>query len=87
MKLHHALTEWDRTAAELLLAMPAIHVDETSLRFDPKNHWIQVNAAGGINPFAAVQIPLAGDAADLIDVKQQPNGQIANTIESRRVVT
>ena len=26
----------------------AIHVDETSLRVDRKNHWIHVYAAGGI---------------------------------------
>ena len=28
--------------------MPAIHVDETSLRVDRRNHWIHVYAAGGI---------------------------------------
>jgi hypothetical protein len=28
--------------------MPAMHVDETSLRVDQKNHWIHVCAAGQI---------------------------------------
>ena len=47
-KLHQALAQWEDAAVERLLAMPAIHVDETSLRVDRKNHWIHVYAAGGI---------------------------------------
>ena len=45
-QLHHALAEWERHAIERLLAMPAMHVDETSLRVDRKNHWIHVYSAG-----------------------------------------
>ena len=41
-QLHHALAEWERRAIERLLASPAMHVDETSLRVDRKNHWIHV---------------------------------------------
>ena len=41
-QLHHALAEWEHHAIERLLAMPAMHVDETSLRVDRKNHWIHV---------------------------------------------
>ena len=41
-QLHHALAEWESHAIERLLAMPAMHVDETSLRVDRKNHWIHV---------------------------------------------
>ena len=41
-QLHHALAEWERQAIERLLAQPAMHVDETSLRVDRKNHWIHV---------------------------------------------
>ena len=45
-QLHHALAEWERRAIERLLAMPAMHVDETSLRVDRENHWIHVYSAG-----------------------------------------
>ena len=45
-QLHHALAEWEQHAIERLLAMPAMHVDETSLRVDRKNHWIHVYSAG-----------------------------------------
>lgn len=48
MRLHHALAEWERSAIEQLLAQPAMHVDETSLRVDKKNHWIHVCSAGEI---------------------------------------
>ena len=47
-KLHHALADWERAAVERLLAMPAIHVDETALRVDRKNRWIHVYAAGDV---------------------------------------
>ena len=45
-QLHHALAEWESHAIERLLASPAMHVDETSLRVDRKNHWIHVYSAG-----------------------------------------
>ena len=45
-QLHHALAQWERHAIERLLASPAMHVDETSLRVDRKNHWIHVYSAG-----------------------------------------
>ena len=45
-QLHRALAEWERHAIERLLAAPAMHVDETSLRVDRKNHWIHVYSAG-----------------------------------------
>lgn len=48
MQLHHALEKWEQSAIERLLQMPAIHVDETSLRVCKKNHWIHVSAAGDI---------------------------------------
>ena len=46
LRLHHALESWEQTAIEKLLQAPAIHVDETSLRVDKKNHWIHVYASG-----------------------------------------
>ena len=48
MQLHHALADWEQAAIEQLLDMPAMHVDETSLRVDRKNHWIHVCSAGDI---------------------------------------
>ncbi|MGR9109061.1 MAG: IS66 family transposase [Gammaproteobacteria bacterium] len=48
MQLHRGLEQWERTAIEQILAMPAMHVDETALRVDKKNHWIHVYSAGEI---------------------------------------
>lgn len=38
MQLHQALAQWEQSAIEKLLASPAMHVDETSLRVDRQNH-------------------------------------------------
>jgi transposase len=48
LRLHQALEDWEQQAAEQLLKAPVIHVDETSLRVDQKNHWIHVYSAGEI---------------------------------------
>ena len=48
MQLHRALAAWEQSATEQLLTLPAMHVDETSLRVDRKNHWIHVCSAGEI---------------------------------------
>ena len=45
-QLHQALAEWERHAIKRLLAAPAMHVDETSLRVDRTNHWMHVYSAG-----------------------------------------
>ena len=47
-QLHQALAQWEHHAIERLLAAPAMHVDETSLRVDRKNHWIHVYSAGAL---------------------------------------
>jgi transposase len=47
-QLHRALERWERAAIEQILTRPAMHVDETSLRVDKKNHWIHVCSAGEI---------------------------------------
>ena len=44
--LHLALEQWEKTAIEKLLILPALHVDETSLRVDKKNQWIHVCSGG-----------------------------------------
>lgn len=48
IRLHEALESWERSAIDELLTMPAMNVDETSLRVDKKNHWIHAYAAGDI---------------------------------------
>lgn len=48
MQLHHGLQRWEESAIEQILAQPAMHVDETSLRVDRKNHWIHVCSADDI---------------------------------------
>ncbi len=48
IQLHRALAAWERAAMEQLLTQPAMHVDETSLRVDKKNHWIHVYCADEI---------------------------------------
>ena len=42
LQLHQALAQWEQRAIERLLTMPAMPVDETSLRVDRNNHWIHV---------------------------------------------
>src|SRR5260370_36888169 len=46
--LHLALEQWERAAIERLLTLPALHVDETSLRVDKKNQGIHVCSGGEI---------------------------------------
>lgn len=46
LRLHKALESWEAEATRQLLEAPTMHVDETSLRVDKKNHWIHVYAAG-----------------------------------------
>jgi transposase-like protein len=48
MQLHLALARWEQDAIAQLLTQPTVHVDETSLRVDRKNHWIHVYSAGDL---------------------------------------
>jgi transposase len=48
LQLHYALADWEKSAIEQILAMPSMHVDETSLRVDHSNHWIHVCSSGEI---------------------------------------
>ena len=48
LRLHAALESWEVRATQQLLQEAVMHVDETSLRVDKKNHWIHVYSAGGI---------------------------------------
>lgn len=47
-RLYHALESWELNATNRLLLCSTMHVDETSLRVDKKNHWIHVIASGDI---------------------------------------
>ncbi len=46
LRLHQSLEEWETSAINEILTLPAIHVDETSLRVDKKNYWIHVYSSG-----------------------------------------
>lgn len=48
IQLYLAVERWEQSCVEQLLKMPSMHVDETSLRVDRKNHWIHVYSAGDI---------------------------------------
>ena len=48
LQLHRALERWEHSSIERLLTLPAMHVDETSLRVERKNHWIHVCSGGDI---------------------------------------
>lgn len=48
MQLYLALEDWEQSMIKKLLTMPAIHVDETSMRIDKKNKWIHVYSSGEI---------------------------------------
>ena len=48
MHLHQALAAWEQAAIEQILSQPTLHVDETSLRVDRKNHWIHVYSSGDL---------------------------------------
>lgn len=48
LQLYHCLEPWEKGAREKLLAMSAMHVDETSLRVDKKKYWVHVYSAGDI---------------------------------------
>jgi len=48
MKLSNVLERWEASAIDQLLTAKAMHVDETSMRVDSKNHWVHVCSAGTI---------------------------------------
>lgn len=48
LQLHHALEGWEQEAIRQLLLSAVMHVDETSMRVEKKNHWVHVYSAGEI---------------------------------------
>jgi len=75
LQLHRALEGWERSAVEELLAMPALHADETSLRVDKKNHWIHVYSAGDIT-LKYVHPKRGGEAIEAIGIIPRYGGVV-----------
>ena len=48
LRLYHALEAWELSAKAELLEAKSLHVDETSLRVNKKNHWIHTYSSGDI---------------------------------------
>ena len=48
MRLYFALESWENKAKLELMSTQCMHVDETSMRVDKKNHWIHVYSSGDI---------------------------------------
>lgn len=48
MRLYFALESWENKVKLELMTAQSMHVDETSLRVDKKNHWIHVYSSGDI---------------------------------------
>jgi hypothetical protein len=46
LQLHHALAPWEQSSREQLLCSLTLHVDETSMRVDKRNHWVHVYSSG-----------------------------------------
>jgi transposase len=75
MQLYHVLAAWEQSTIEQLLAMPALHVDETSLRVDKSNHWIHVYSSGDIT-CKFLHPKRGGEAIDAIGVIPRYGGVV-----------
>jgi len=75
LRLHHALEHWERSAIASLLNLPAMNVDETSLRVDKQNHWIHVYSAGDIT-LKCLHHRRGLEAIDAIDIVPKYGGII-----------
>lgn len=74
-RLHQALEQWEVSAKEAILKMPVMHVDETSLRVDKRNHWIHVHSSGDIT-LKCLQRGRGKGAIDAIDIVPRYGGVI-----------
>ena len=75
LRLHQALESWEISAKAALLEMPAMNVDETSLRVDKKNYWIHVYSAGDIT-LKCLHRRRGIEAIDAIDIVPRYGGII-----------
>ena len=77
MQLHRALAAWEQTAIEQILSQPTLHVDETSLRVDKKNHWIHVYASGELT-LKFLHPKRGGEAIEAINIIPRYGGTIVH---------
>jgi len=75
LRLHQALESWEVSAKDALLRMPAMNVDETSLRVDKNNHWIHVYSSGDIT-LKCLHLGRGIKAIDAIDIVPRYGGVI-----------
>ena len=76
-QLHTSLELWEKTQVEKLLKFPVLHVDETSLRINKKNHWIHVYTYGDIS-LQFVHPKRGIEAVDDIDIIPRYGGIIVH---------
>ncbi len=76
-RVHQALEQWEVSAKEALLKTPVMHVDETSLRIDKKNHWIHVHSSGDIT-LKCLQQGRGKKAIDAINIVPRYGGVIVH---------
>ncbi len=77
LQLHQALENWEQEAIRQLLVSPVMHVDETSMRVEKKNHWVHVYSAGEIT--LKRLHPKRGSAAiDEVDIIPRYGGVIVH---------
>ena len=72
-----SLEHWEKKKTQELLSMPVIHVDETSIRVNKKNHWIHVYSYGDIS-LQFVHEKRGSEAVDDIGIIPKFNGIIVH---------
>ncbi len=77
MQLHQALAAWEQAAIEQILSQPTLHVDETSLRVDRKNHWIHVYSSGDTT-LKFLHPKRGGEAIEAINIIPRYGGTIVH---------
>jgi len=73
--LHRALAHWEQSAIEQIMTLPALHVDETSLRVDKKKDWIHVCSSGDIT-LKFLHPKRGGEAIDAIGIIPRYGGVV-----------
>lgn len=76
-RLHDALGPWEEAATAMLLEMPVLNADETSLRVDGRNHWIHVCSGGDIT-VKRLHRRRGGEAIDDIGIIPRHRGVIVH---------
>jgi hypothetical protein len=77
LQLHQALERWEASAIDQLMAMPTLHVDETSIRVNKKNHWVHVCSGGDIT-LKRVHFSRGKDAIEAIGIIPRYGGVIVH---------